>query len=277
MEIIKMIFDCRISELPKEVLKSFTNFPFTSGYSRRCKSIFSKRQKWKSREQYLHDNRKEWCFTRWQRACKEASARVIKTIRLSPRLLEGIQAFINDVKILHLIRHPLGVLNSRINIGEISESNVHLSARHLCQLMTRDVLYIKNELRKNKETVLPLSFECLVSNPAVVATKLFGRLGLNYSKETESWIKEHTDRRNVGKTSTGTLKPNTNEGKSHIANGTFQIRKTYSKEIVKAWKSALSGDIVKGVNAVCNNLYKAVGFFESDDGTDLSTYGSGFC
>jgi hypothetical protein len=183
------------------------------------------------------------------------------------------EAFTNDVTTLHLIRHPSGVLNSRINIGEISESNVNLSARHLCQLMTRDVLYIKEQLRKNKKTVLPLSFECIVSNPVAAATKLFSRLGLNYSKETESWIKEHTDHRNVGKDSTSTAQ----EGRSRTANGTFKVRKTYSKEIARAWKSSLSEEIVEGVDAACRDLYKEAGFIESVDGIYLPTYGSDFC
>ncbi|XP_062590712.1 carbohydrate sulfotransferase 6-like [Saccostrea cucullata] len=273
MSILEAIFDCRISDLPLEVLKSFTSFPYTSGYSRRCKSILSKKQLWRNREsrkkQVLYENRKDWCFTRWKRACKEASARVIKTIRLSPRLLKEVESFVHDVKVVHLIRHPLGILNSRRKIGEVNDNNMYLSARHLCHLLNSDVLFVKDEMRQKKGSVVPLTFECMVSDPTVVATKLFGILGLKYSKQTENWILDHTTR-SSGKSSTFTTEPKNQ--KPEIAKDSFYVRKTQSRNVANAWKSTLSKKVIEEVDLVCNDLYKEIGFYTSNVSMDLSNY-----
>lgn len=262
--IISAIFDCRISELPVEVLKSFTTFHFTSGYSRRCKSILKKRQTWKSRRKKVYDNKKEWCLSRWERACKTATARVIKTIRLSPRLLKKTSR-LSDVKIVHLTRHPLGILNSRMNIGEVNSSNFLSSARHLCQMMGQDVLYVKDKVKNGKEdTVVPLTFECLASNPTDVVKNMFASLNLNYSRDTENWIAEHTNYSSLktfnnakeGSVQNITLDPqNTKQ-----TNGTFHVRKTMSKEVSSAWRSRLSEDLIKDGEQVCENVLKEIAF-----------------
>lgn len=263
IDIISAIFDCRISELPVEVLKSFTTFHFTSGYSRRCKSILKKRHSWKSRRKKVYDNKKEWCLSRWERACKTATARVIKTIRLSPRLLKKTVQ-LSDVKIVHLTRHPLGILNSRMNIAEVNSSNFLSSARHLCQVMEQDVLFVKDKVKNGKEdTVVPLTFECLVSNPTDVVKNMFASLNLNYSRDTENWIAEHTNYSSHtlsnaygGSHRNSTLDPQNQKQ----TNGTFHIRKTMSKEVSSAWRSSLSADLIKDGERVCENVLNEIAF-----------------
>nr|XP_022343661.1 carbohydrate sulfotransferase 5-like isoform X2 [Crassostrea virginica] len=225
LDIINAIFDCRISELPKEVLKSFTKFHFTSGYSKRCKSILTKRQSLKSRRGGIkqYDNKKEWCLARWEKACQEASARVIKTIRLSPRALETMH--LPDVKVVHLTRHPLGILNSRMNIGEVNTTNMLAHARHLCQMMEQDIHYVNN-------------------------------------KKTENWIGEHThDVIKIPNAHNESLRQET--GTNNYTHGTFHIRKTSSKDVASAWRRSLSKELIQRIKGVCQGVIDAIASEES--------------
>lgn len=172
---------------------------------------------------------------------------------------------LSDVKIVHLTRHPLGILNSRMNIGEVNSSNFLSSARHLCQLMGQDVLYVKDKVKNGKEdTVVPLTFECLASNPTDVVKNMFASLNLNYSRDTENWIAEHTNYSSLktfNNAKEGSFQ-NTNLGKqiTKQTNGTFHVRKTMSKEVSSAWRSRLSEDLIKDGEQVCENVLKEIAF-----------------
>lgn len=93
---------------------------------------------------------------------------------------------------------------------------------------------------------------------------MFASLNLNYSRDTENWIAEHTNYSSL-KTfkiakegsvqNTGiTLDPqNTKQ-----TNGTFHVRKTMSREVSSAWRSSLSADLIKDGEQVCENVLKEI-------------------
>lgn len=208
-----------------------------------------------------YDNKKEWCLARWEKACQEASARVIKTIRLSPRALETMH--LPDVKVVHLTRHPLGILNSRMNIGEVNTTNMLAHARHLCQMMEQDIHYVNNKKVEHiNEPIVPVTFECLVSSPVSVTKKLFHSLNLNYSLQTENWIGEHThDVIKIPNAHNESLRQET--GTNNYTHGTFHIRKTSSKDVASAWRRSLSKDLIQRVEGVCEGVIDAIASEES--------------
>lgn len=93
---------------------------------------------------------------------------------------------------------------------------------------------------------------------------MFASLNLNYSRDTENWIAEHTNYSSLktlnnakeGSVQNITLDPqNTKQ-----TNGTFHVRKTMSKEVSSAWRSSLSADLIQDGEQVCENVLKEITF-----------------
>ncbi|XP_052083608.1 carbohydrate sulfotransferase 1-like [Mytilus californianus] len=111
-EIFKNIFSCKMSLLPAEVLSSFWKFESLTGRSRLKKCYKPKVGTFANfGDRDLVKKRK--CIRYLEDICNRSNTILIKTIRMSLDILFDIVTGIPRLKIVHLVRDPRAILNSR--------------------------------------------------------------------------------------------------------------------------------------------------------------------
>jgi len=115
--------------------------------------------------------------------CAKTNLRIIKTIRMRR---EHIESWIlrSNVKIVHLVRDPRGILNSRE-----SRPNIAKDAKILCDNMEED-LRLEKTLPSSK--YIRVKYEDLVDQPSKTVFSIFNHLNLPYTKEVQESLYRHT-------------------------------------------------------------------------------------
>ncbi|XP_071507045.1 carbohydrate sulfotransferase 1-like [Diadema antillarum] len=132
--------------------------------------------------------------------CLDHSFTVLKTIRVMD--IKELRSFLEDptlnVKILHLIRDPRAVMNSR---RKLKEGNSDLERRKgkgadeivdLCQHMARNLKYRDNPPTWLKGKYIMVRFEDIASNPVEETRRIYSELGLPIHQDVIDWIEQNT-------------------------------------------------------------------------------------
>lgn len=125
--------------------------------------------------------------------CKSSSIRVMKILRIYPHMLKQFMHEDKSVKIVHLIRDPRAIIDSREKTFQrVQTNNLYRSARYLCTKMVVDVSEIKQLKKTYSKRVHTLVFEHLVQNPLSVAVAVFEYLGFLFSEKDDERLKSYT-------------------------------------------------------------------------------------
>ncbi|KAK3104655.1 hypothetical protein FSP39_007264, partial [Pinctada imbricata] len=237
-EILRHILNCKLSLLPYEVLKGFITFEFSTGYSKKCLVAFS--EKFMLRGSNESTKRRKSCVEYWEQLCRNSDAQIIKSIRLSTDFADDVIRAFPRLKIVHLVRDPRAIINSRIKIKEIDiqKEDKRSYFKNLCNSMYHDIRTVMRMTGRRKN-IIQLSFEELTKNTMRGAKRFLKRVGLNYTMETEYWLKKYSVQN--GKTR-----------RKHKES--YVVKKTDSKEIAHAWKSQLSSELIGEINSECGHL-----------------------
>jgi len=133
--------------------------------------------------------------------CKTTPALVMKFIRLQMEtVLEYLPHFPN-MKVIHLIRDPRGMFNSRSKLGlanikhgeadEIGKLNKD-EVRRFCDLLHKDLSVSKFIQQHAPDRIRVIQYEDLAENPKEVATQLLAFTGLGLTPRMENFIKHMT-------------------------------------------------------------------------------------
>ncbi|CAC5416087.1 unnamed protein product [Mytilus coruscus] len=234
-----------MSLLPAEVLSSFWRFERPTGRSRLNKCYkpkvgtlanFGDRDLVKKRKciRYLED------------ICNRSNTILIKTIRMSLDILFDIFTGIPHLKIVHLVRDPRAILNSRNNLFQYDNAdvkNMKTSAYGLCDRMNKDFISSKGN-NQTKQGTFVLKYECLTADPSTVTKILYNHLNLNYTDSVTTWLQSHT---------------NGHKNDDGIAG----VQTGNSLNISSKWITKYPQFVSKLVDKECSTLYKSLGVSDS--------------
>lgn len=164
-----------------------------------------------------------------------------------------------DLKVIHYLRDPRGVINSRIANGYIMPgplasvvsrpvfklfNSSFLIERHteqLCRQMSTD-LEISAQLKISYPgRIKTILYEDLAQNPIEIAKQLYQFVGLNLTDEIREYIYSITM-----------------AGKQ--PNGIYATTRTNSSRTAFGWKQRLSLHHIKNIDKHCDQLYKRLGY-----------------
>ncbi|XP_063410464.1 carbohydrate sulfotransferase 3-like [Mytilus trossulus] len=242
-EIFKNIFSCKMSFLPAEVLASFWKFESLTGRSR-----LNKCYKPKTLNNIRDLVKKRKCIRYLEDICNRSNTILIKTIRMSLDILFDIFSGIPHLKIVHLVRDPRAILNSRDVFffeknAPVDITSIKTSAYALCDRMYKDVITNK-DYNQTKQGAFVLKYECLATDPMTVTKILYNYLNLDYTDSVPNWLQRHT-RGNK-----------TEEGKVGAQKGN-------SLSISTKWITRFSQNVSKLIDKECKILYKSLGITDS--------------
>ncbi|ESP00149.1 hypothetical protein LOTGIDRAFT_98194, partial [Lottia gigantea] len=148
-----------------------------------------------------------------------------------------------NFKMIHLIRDPRGVMNSRIKVEpkKYGKKKLPNSARYLCQTMAIDMNNTFKLAKEYPNRVTVLHYEDLAENPYSTTARLFTFMDLSITLEIY-WYIFHI-------TTAGT----SNER-------AYGVARNNSTSTANRWKRDLKYDEIKQIDVECKNAYPLIGY-----------------
>ena len=133
-------------------------------------------------------------------SCKQRHVRSFKTIRMSMEMMEILIKQEPSLKIIHLVRDPRGILNSRLAlhfVSHLAESKIDREAKALCHRMLFDIDEYSRLKNKYPNNIVQLRYEDIAILPEANANFLYQfTRGIAVPEQMTSFIKNITHAQN---------------------------------------------------------------------------------
>ncbi|XP_078482830.1 carbohydrate sulfotransferase 1-like [Ciona intestinalis] len=159
----------------------------------------------------------------------------------------------SNVKIVHLVRDPRAIVNSRIPQRDLkSEVNkarfgvIRFYAHQICDQLSSNVDYADMAVGSlvPRESYLRIRHEDFALEPIQVSEKIYKFLSLPFREDMRKWVLDATT---------------SNTQASELKTGD-QGTKRNSKEIVSAWREKLSFEEVVVIQEICKDSLNKLGY-----------------
>ncbi|XP_071498721.1 carbohydrate sulfotransferase 1-like isoform X1 [Diadema antillarum] len=180
--------------------------------------------------------------------CADHPVTVLKTIRVMD--IEELRPFLEDpglnVKILHLLRDPRAVMDSRRRLAEVNSDLIRRRGRgadeilDLCQHMERNIRYNDSPPSWLRGKYVMVRFEDVASNPVDEARRIYRKLGLPLHADVVMWIDRNTRT-------------------AERENDPFS-RTRNSTEVLSAWQRTLPAQTRKNIESRCQHLLEKLSY-----------------
>ena len=174
--------------------------------------------------------------------CLTSKLRVIKTIRMSMGQTEYLLERIRNLKIVHLVRDPRGIITSRTRGDFLREENKEqlLSAREICKTFMADIYAADILKKKFPGRIKRFRYEDIAVNTSQSVQELYDFIGLDVPSIMPQWIRNHTS--------------------SGEYNGYYGLVRKDSSQVAYKWKTSLSRKTIAETDSICNTFYTIAGY-----------------
>ncbi|XP_021374890.1 uncharacterized protein LOC110464150 isoform X2 [Mizuhopecten yessoensis] len=174
------------------------------------------------------------------------STRYLKTIRLSMDIVEILMKIIPRLKVIHLLRDPRGMIESRKRggfLGPRMDVDITTVARSVCERFERDIEIATKLKQKYPGRLKTYLYEQIAEHPKSASASLFNFLGLTASDSFDMWLHNHTAAGSNGKYY-GTTRAN-------------------SSLTASSWRLHMSYNDVLKVDNECQTFYSYTGILKA--------------
>ena len=183
-----------------------------------------------------------------EKHCKQTHTHVIKVIRIAS--LSQLQSFLKQgVKVLHLIRDPRGVMNSRFRIQKQQYANFTHHAAKYCDTAVTDMKYIREQERSNPTLIRQMyqvvRYEDLAADPIKGMRSLYKFMDVSPDENVRKWAKSQAT---PAKT-TGGQKENV-----------YQTWRRNPKATSTKWRDSIKYSSVLQIQKVCEEFFSNFGY-----------------
>ncbi|XP_033731562.1 carbohydrate sulfotransferase 5-like [Pecten maximus] len=178
------------------------------------------------------------------------STRYLKTIRLSMDIVEILMTIIPKLKVIHLLRDPRGMIESRKRGGFVARlMDLTKVAQSVCRRFERDI-EIATKLRQiypgRVKTVL---YEQIAEHPKLASASLFKFLGFTAPTNFDIWLHNHTAAGITGKY--------------------YETTRSNSTFTANSWRLRMSYEDVNKVDNECPIFYNYTGILKAESEKSL--------
>ena len=175
----------------------------------------------------------EHCMETLKGMCSSRSLHALKTVRMTMQSVEFMLEDNPNLRIIHLVRDPRGVVLSRQHTvsfrGLYSGDDMPKEAALYCTQAVEDIKLREVIERRYPGRTLQVVYEDLTQNPMHFAEKIYSFLEEKIPADINAWWFDNTK---------GIVKD--------------------SKQIAEKWQSKLSYGISKSISEVCSEFYRSV-------------------
>ncbi|XP_033759407.1 carbohydrate sulfotransferase 1-like [Pecten maximus] len=191
----------------------------------------------------------------------QSGTRIVKTIRLSMDIVDVLMEKFPNLKVIHLLRDPRGMIVSRmrtITQLHLKQMDMSLSARAVCDRYNRDIRIGQSLEVKYPNRIKTVLYEQIVEKPLETSLRIFKFLGQQPNSNFKSWMSEHISGDNNS----------SNPLDTH--NHAYSTFRTNSSATANAWRSRLKFENVVKIDNECSQLYDYTGYLAVNSSTHLT-------
>ena len=198
--------------------------------------------------------------------CRLHKHTVVKTIRVNSihklsYLVDSIRPVDYSLKVVHLVRDPRAVLNTKV-LDSSNENwtvkSVREHAQSLCRDMLRNVKYAVSAPSWLQGRYTLLRYEDLATNPHQIAEQLYKFIGVNIAPEVRLWIDRTLQK--------GFASPSVNSIYRE-----FSYSMQNLPDSVQKWRKQMPYSIVRLVETECYEVMNLLGYKIVEDEDELRT------
>lgn len=191
---------------------------------------------------------KRKCIHRCMQWCVTSNIRVIKTIRFRMLGVDRLLRLLPDLKVIHLVRDPRGMLLSRIMTGEYCIHDQSRTFLRECGRVLSDRLAFKELSLKYPNRLITEYYEDIAVRPMQALTRVYRYLGLDKPPmNVQTYLQRHTE-------------------------GGLNKKMVPSVDIVHGWRTKIAMPMAQSIDAQCSELYDELGYIPIKNINDLRNY-----
>ena len=225
-----------LTEIANEDTQAINHF-FVNGVA----SVNSKAERTNVTGFYSDTSDQLACIRRIEEACQRSRYRIIKTIRINMSLVKPLLAEIPNLKVIHLVRDPRGIIHSRgkkKNKWMTMGTDTHSKA--LCKEMSQDVVDAFDLQTKYPFQIDTFSYEMIASKPVETTKYLYKFLSLPYDDSVEVWLNKSV--------------------RASDDNGYFGAQRKNSEDASTQWRREMSFTEALTVQKICARVLSFLGY-----------------
>lgn len=184
------------------------------------------------------------CIDAFTADCKQSPLRVVKVINMRVDDVRGLLEKYSNLRVIHLVRDPRGMIQSRIPMKEYYYYSPTITASSLCGDMLRDVRAIYGLSRLYPRQLLQLRYEDFAESPLQHTENIYNFLGVDLPAKVKKWVQENTNAQAQDSWSLGTARTN-------------------SSEAAYKWRKNIAWDLTLAMDDMCKRVYKALGYVKA--------------
>lgn len=192
----------------------------------------------------------EICIKKMEDTCVSKHV-FIKTIRLSMEVVSLLLDLIPDLKVIHLIRDPRGIIHSRFRGRVVNGSNLEVSAKSMCNRILMDVMRSYHLKSKYPGRIKTQLYEYLAENPLESLHDLHRFTNTTVLPSMKEYVYNHT--------MSGSKK-----------RGYYNTIRENSTITSLTWRMRMKWEDVEVVDRQCQELYDHLGFISFSDKSQLT-------
>ncbi|XP_033759409.1 carbohydrate sulfotransferase 1-like isoform X2 [Pecten maximus] len=146
-----------------------------------------------SGRQCHHEAERKRCISEMLPYC-QSGTRIVKTIRLSMDVVDVLMEKFPNLKVIHLLRDPRGMIVSRMRTIiqlHLHQGDMSTSARAVCDRYNRDIRIGQSLDVKYPNRIKTVLYEQIVEKPLETSLRIFKFLGQQPNNNFKSWMSEH--------------------------------------------------------------------------------------
>ncbi|KAJ8306999.1 hypothetical protein KUTeg_015083 [Tegillarca granosa] len=180
------------------------------------------------------------CIEQLEKLCHQKPIKSVKEIRITMEIANWLMGVIPNLKIIHLLRDPRGMLASQKS-GHFIIDNAPTVAKAACNRFQRDVLVTHKMSKIYPGRIKLIVYEEIAENPVQTLNKLYDFLGLTVSQNITNYVLNIT-----------------RSGKEN--NGYYNVVRSDSVKTAYKWRSNLNWQTVQQIDTECKEFYELTGF-----------------
>ena len=195
---------------------------------------------------------KDICLNILTNICIKSDYKIVKTIRISMDLVQTLIDFIPSLKVIHLLRDPRAITNSRKHSGKFNMKKPKGIKTHsiaLCKEMHLDIKVTKVLKHKYPKRITMVMYEALAEHSVEGAQYVYKFLNTEFDSVMEDWIYNSTH--------------------ANKNNGFYGTHRTNSTAISSHWRMETTFEKVKLIQRYCKDVMNLLGYVSFNSQEEL--------
>ncbi|XP_033744706.1 carbohydrate sulfotransferase 5-like [Pecten maximus] len=187
-----------------------------------------------------------YCLHHLKATCVPAQLRAIKSIRINMDTVYLLQQRLPYLKVIHVIRDPRGIMNSRFKVKLSNWINLETEVNELCKRITKN-LEMAAHINEKYMYIKEIVYELLAEHPIAISEDIYIFAGLEFSPAVMKRVYRITHYPPLAR------------------DCDWCTKKSNSTKTSLMWRTQIEVEHAFVIDTQCDDLYKRIGYLPVQD------------